>query len=61
MNTISNGADLKELADKCNNNEKELAQISVSMNKELNQLTQQINTKLEIVDVNILVMYYLLY
>lgn len=55
MNTISNGAQLKELAGKCGTNEKELSQISVSMNKEFNNLTQEIYAQVEIVDESILV------
>lgn len=55
MNTISDGAQLKELAVKLNNNENELSQISVSMNNQLNNLNKKIITHLETADDNILV------
>lgn len=57
MNTISDGAHLKELAGKCGNNEKELSLISISINKKLNNLTEEINAQVEIVDDNISVIY----
>jgi len=61
MNTISDGAHLKELAGKCGNNQNELSLISISMNKKLNNLTEKINTQIDIVDNNISVTYSFLY
>lgn len=61
MNTISDGAQLNELAGICANNEKELSQISITMNKNLNNLTGEINAQVEIVDDNVLVIYYYIY
>jgi len=61
MTTISDGAQLKELAEKCGKNEKELSQISVSMNNKLNNLTEEINAQVEIADDNILVIYLFIY
>lgn len=58
MKTIADGAQLKNLADKCGNNEKELAQFSISMNKELNNLTESINAHVDMVDDQILVTFY---
>lgn len=55
MNIISDGAQLKELAEKCGNNEKELSQISITMNKEFDYLTQNMKTQMKTVDDNILV------
>lgn len=59
MKTIADGAQLKNLAEKCGSGEKELAQFSISMNKELNNLTEAINTQIETVDDQILVTYYI--
>lgn len=53
MNSISEGAELKSLAEKCGNHEKELAEISNFMNNELCHLTQNLNTQLDIVDSDI--------
>lgn len=57
MNTISDGAQLNKLADNCGNHEKILEEIEISMNKELNNLSQNINSQLEIVNDNILVIH----
>lgn len=50
MNSISDGAQLKSLAENCGNHKRELTDISISMNKELSHLTQNLNTQLYIVD-----------
>lgn len=50
MNSISDGAQLKSLAEKCDNHEKELVDISTSMNSEFNHLTQNLNTQIKIID-----------
>jgi len=55
LNSISDGAQLKELTLKCNDNENELLQISVSMNNQLDHLNKKIITQLETADDNILV------
>lgn len=55
MNTISDGAQLKQLAEQCSNNKKELSQISISINKELNHLTQQVKAQVDTTDDNIMV------
>lgn len=57
MNTISNGAQLQQLVEKCSDNNKELSQISISMNKELNHLSQQVKTQVETTDDKIMVKY----
>lgn len=57
MNTITDGAQLKTLSEKCNNNKDELTQLSTVINKELNHLTQEIKTHLETANDNILVIY----
>lgn len=57
MNSIANGAELKELSEKCGNNEKELSQISIAINKEHDHLTQTLETKVDTVGDNILVKY----
>lgn len=61
MTTISNGAQLNELAIKCSNSKNELAQISISLNNENKHLTQNLNTQLETANENIMVKYYFLY
>lgn len=53
MNSISEGAQLKSLAEKCGNHEKELTDISNFMNNELSHLTQNLNTQLEVVNSDI--------
>ncbi|XP_026810983.1 kinesin-like protein KIF11-B [Rhopalosiphum maidis] len=47
MNTITNGAQLKKLSEKCINNKDELTKISTVMNKELSHLTRGIKTHVE--------------
>lgn len=58
MNTLSNGSRLIELAEKCDNNEKELLQASISLNKEFDHLAQKLKEEVEIVDNNISVNYF---
>lgn len=53
MNSISEGAQLKSLAEKCGTHEKELTDISIFMNDEFSHLTQNLNTQLNIVDSDI--------
>lgn len=57
MNTITDGAQLKTLSEKCSNNKDELTKISTVINKELNYLTQEIKTHVETANDNILVTY----
>jgi len=57
MNTITDGAQLKTLSEKCSNNKNELTQLSTVINNELNHLTQEIKTHLETANDNILVIY----
>ncbi|XP_027847145.2 kinesin-like protein KIF11 [Aphis gossypii] len=47
MNTITDGAQLRTLSEKCSNNKDELTKISTVINKELNHLTQEIKTHVE--------------
>lgn len=54
MNTITDGAQLKTLSEKCSNNKNELTKISTVINKELNHLTQEIKTHVETVHDNVL-------
>ncbi|XP_022161919.1 kinesin-like protein KIF11 [Myzus persicae] len=54
MNTISDGAQLKTLSEKCSSNKDELTKISTTINKELNHLTQEIKTHVETANDNIL-------
>ncbi|XP_025204037.1 kinesin-like protein KIF11 [Melanaphis sacchari] len=54
MNTITNGAQLKSLSEKCSNNKDELTKISTVLNKELNHLTQEIKTHVETANDNVL-------
>lgn len=60
MSTIANGAQLKELSNKCGNHEKDLLQISFALNKEHDHLTQTLEAQVEIAGDNILVKYVLL-
>jgi len=57
INTITDGAQLKTLSEKCSNNKDELTKISTVINKELNHLTQEIKTHVETANDNILVIY----
>lgn len=57
MNTITDGAQLKTLSEKCSSNKDELTTISTVINKELNHLTQEIKTHVEAANDNILVLY----
>jgi len=57
MNTITDGAQLKTLSEKCSNNKNELTKISTVINKELNHLTQEIKTHVETANDNVLVIY----
>ncbi|VVC37337.1 Kinesin motor domain, conserved site,P-loop containing nucleoside triphosphate hydrolase,Kinesin motor [Cinara cedri] len=54
VNTIVDGAKLKELADKCANNKKVLSKFSVSMNENLNHMNQKINKQVDTVGDSIL-------
>ncbi|KAL5244371.1 hypothetical protein ACI65C_011781 [Semiaphis heraclei] len=54
MNTITDGAQLKTLSEKCGNNKDELTKISSVINKELNHLTQEIKIHIETADDNII-------
>ncbi|KAF0763630.1 kinesin-like protein KIF11 [Aphis craccivora] len=54
MNTITDGAQLKTLSEKCSNNKNELTKISTVINKELNHLTQEIKTHVETANDNVL-------
>lgn len=54
MNTITDGAQLKTLSEKCSNNKNELTKISTVINKELNHLTQEIKTHVETAHDNVL-------
>jgi len=55
MNTITDGAQLKKLSEKCSNNKDELTKISTVMNKELSHLTQGIKTNVETANDDVLV------
>jgi len=57
MNTITDGAQLKPLSEKCGNNKNELEKISTIINKELNNLTQEIKTHVLTANDNVLVIY----
>lgn len=57
MNSITDGAQLKTLSEKCGNNKDELTQISTVINKELNHLTQEIKTHIGTADDNIFVIF----
>jgi len=57
MNTITDGAQLKTLSEKCSNNKDELTKMSTVMNKEFNHLTQEIKSHVETANDNILVIY----
>lgn len=53
MNSFSEEAQLKSLAEKCGYHKKELTDISNFMNNELSHLTQNLKTQLDIVDSDI--------
>lgn len=60
VNSLSDGAQLKLLAEQCGDHKKELTDISISTNKELNHLTQKLNMEIDLVDSDISVIIFIL-